>query len=73
MVLEEMGWKGVDWINLAHDIMQWRAVVNTVMNLWGNTSLFEELSTCQEGLLLGVISMSRDRVDYLSLSGYNFS
>lgn len=78
MVLEEMGWKGVDWINLAHDMVQWRAVVNTVMNLWRNSSLFEELSTCQEGLLLGVISMSRDQVHYvsgnaLSLPGSNFS
>jgi hypothetical protein len=25
---------GVDWINLAHDRGRWRALVNTVMNLW---------------------------------------
>jgi hypothetical protein len=24
---------GMDWINLAHDRDQWRALVNTVMNL----------------------------------------
>jgi hypothetical protein len=24
----------VDWINLAQDMGRWRAVVNTVMNLW---------------------------------------
>jgi hypothetical protein len=29
----EAGRDGVDWINLAKDRDQWRAVVNTVMNL----------------------------------------
>jgi hypothetical protein len=29
--LEAVGWEGVDWINLAK--FQWRALVNTVMNL----------------------------------------
>jgi hypothetical protein len=29
-----IGWEGVDWIHLAPDRDQWRAVVNTVMNLW---------------------------------------
>jgi hypothetical protein len=33
MDLREMGWDGVDWINLAQDMDQWRAFVNTVMNL----------------------------------------
>jgi hypothetical protein len=32
MDLTETGWKGVDWIHLAQDKDQWRAVVNTVMN-----------------------------------------
>jgi len=31
--LREIGWKGVDWIHLTQDREQWRAVVNTVMNL----------------------------------------
>jgi hypothetical protein len=31
--LRELGWDGVDWIDLAQDRVQWRAVVNTVMNL----------------------------------------
>jgi hypothetical protein len=31
--LREIGWDGVDWINLAQDREQWRALVNTVMNL----------------------------------------
>jgi hypothetical protein len=31
--LGEIGWDGMDWIDLAQDKYQWRAVVNTVMNL----------------------------------------
>jgi hypothetical protein len=31
--LREMGWGGMDWIVLAQDRDQWRAVVNTVMKL----------------------------------------
>jgi hypothetical protein len=34
MDLRETGWDGVDWIDLAQDRDQWRALVNTVMNLW---------------------------------------
>jgi hypothetical protein len=29
----EIGWDGVDWIELAQDRDQWRVLVNTVMNL----------------------------------------
>jgi hypothetical protein len=28
-----IGWDGIDWIDLAQDRDQWRALVNTVMNL----------------------------------------
>jgi hypothetical protein len=31
--LRELGWDGRDWIELAQDRDQWRALVNTVMNL----------------------------------------
>jgi hypothetical protein len=31
--LREIGWDVMDWIDLAHDRDQWRALVNTVMNL----------------------------------------
>jgi transcription termination factor 2 len=34
MDLREIGWGSVDWIQLAQDMERWRAVVNTVMNLW---------------------------------------
>jgi hypothetical protein len=31
--LREIGWGGMDSIDLAQDMDQWRALVNTVMNL----------------------------------------
>jgi hypothetical protein len=31
--LKEIGWEGMDWIDLAQDRDQWRALVNTVMNI----------------------------------------
>jgi hypothetical protein len=31
--LREMGWSGKDWIDLAQDRDQWRALVNTTINL----------------------------------------
>jgi hypothetical protein len=33
MDLREIGWDGVDWIDMAQDRDQWRALVNTVLNL----------------------------------------
>jgi hypothetical protein len=32
--LREIGWSGNDWIDLAQDRDQWRALVNMVMNVW---------------------------------------
>jgi hypothetical protein len=31
--LREIEWDGVDWIDLAQERVQWRALVNTVINL----------------------------------------
>jgi hypothetical protein len=31
--LREIGWDGVDWIHIAQDKDQWKALVNTVLNL----------------------------------------
>jgi hypothetical protein len=33
MDLQEIGWEGVNWMNMAQDMDQWRAFVNTVMKL----------------------------------------
>jgi hypothetical protein len=32
--LREIGWDGMDWIDLAQDRDQWRAIVNTLINFW---------------------------------------
>jgi hypothetical protein len=34
MDLREIGWDTKNWIDLAQDRDQWRALVNMVMNLW---------------------------------------
>jgi hypothetical protein len=33
MDIQEVGWWGLDWIDMAQDRDRWRAVVNAVMNL----------------------------------------
>jgi hypothetical protein len=33
MNLQEVGWEGMDFIDLAHDSDGWRALVNVIMNL----------------------------------------
>jgi hypothetical protein len=34
MDLNEIGWDGMDWMDMAQDRDKWRAHVNTVMYLW---------------------------------------
>jgi hypothetical protein len=36
MDLRETGWDGVDWIDMAQDRGQWRALMNAVFNLWAS-------------------------------------
>jgi hypothetical protein len=33
MDLREIGWEGVDWMHLDQDRGQWRALMNTVMDI----------------------------------------
>jgi hypothetical protein len=33
MDLREIGWDGVDWMDMVQDRDQWRVLVNTVLNL----------------------------------------
>jgi hypothetical protein len=33
MDFRETGWGGMDWIDLAHDRDQWRALMNMIMNI----------------------------------------
>jgi hypothetical protein len=49
MNLREMGWCGVDWIDLAQDMDQWRALVNTVMNRRVPENVGKFLSGCATG------------------------
>jgi hypothetical protein len=41
--LREKGWGGMDWIHLAEDREEWRALVNTVMDLRVSTKCWEIL------------------------------
>jgi hypothetical protein len=31
--LRDIGWDGIDWIDLVQDMDQWRALENTVINI----------------------------------------
>jgi hypothetical protein len=46
MDLRETGWGGMDWIDLAQDRDQWRALVNMVMNLWVPQNIGKFLGSC---------------------------
>jgi hypothetical protein len=46
MDLRGIGWSGMDWISLAQDRDQWRALVNTVMNFRVPKTAGKFLSGC---------------------------
>jgi hypothetical protein len=47
--LREIGWDGVDWMDMAQDRGQWRACVNTVLNLRVPQNAGKFLSGCTIG------------------------
>jgi hypothetical protein len=53
--LREIGWDGMDWIELAQDRDQWRGLSNTAMSLrvlemLRNSCVTAQLAAFQEGL-----------------------
>jgi hypothetical protein len=51
---EEIGWGGVNWVDLVQDKGQWRALVNTEMNIrvpkiLGSSSVAAQLVASKEG------------------------
>jgi hypothetical protein len=49
MDLRETGWDGMAWIDLVQDGDQWRALVNTVMNLRVTQNVGKFMNSCTTG------------------------
>jgi hypothetical protein len=49
MVGREIVWDGMDWIELAEDRDQWKALLNTVMNLRVPQNIGKFLCCCTTG------------------------
>jgi hypothetical protein len=49
MDFREIGWDGMVWIDVAPDRDEWRAFVNTVMNLWVPQNAGKFMSSCTIG------------------------
>jgi hypothetical protein len=57
MDLREIGWGGMDWIDLAQDMDQWRALVNTVMNLRVSQNVGKFMSSCATSSFSGRVQV----------------
>jgi hypothetical protein len=71
MDLTEIGWGGMDWINLAKNRDQWRALVNTVMNLWVPQNAGKFLRSCIVGGLSRRAQLHEVSSVYVSSVGYH--
>jgi hypothetical protein len=49
MDLREIGWGGMDWIDLAQNRDRWRALVNIIMSLWVPRNVGKFFSSCTTG------------------------
>jgi hypothetical protein len=49
MDLRDIGCDGMDWIDMAQDRDQWRALMNTIMNLWVPQNAGKFFSRCTIG------------------------
>jgi hypothetical protein len=47
--LRKITWGGMDWIDLAQDRDQWKALANTIMNHWVPYNAWKFLSSCTTG------------------------
>jgi hypothetical protein len=67
--LREIGWSGMDWIDLLQDRDQWTALVNTVINICfqkmlERSSVAVQLAASQEGLSsMKLVSCTELRAD----------
>jgi hypothetical protein len=57
--LKEIEWDGMDWIDLAQDRDQWRALMNTVMNLQVYLNAGKFLSGCTIGSFSGRVQLRK--------------
>jgi hypothetical protein len=79
MDLEDVGWDGMDWMDLAQDREHWRALVIAVMKLWVSREAEKLLSSCTTGgpkrrIQLNVVSYTdvfQEVVDMIMILGGN--
>jgi hypothetical protein len=72
MDLAEIGWDGMDWIDVAQDRDQWKALRNTVMNLQVPQYVEKFLGNCISGCFSTRAHLHGVRYMYLVIKGGEF-